>query len=74
MKVSISIFLGLALIAGAIYYKPSFACSADEKCAVFKRDKVTFLDKGNPRIYQHDVNAGTYRFGFFKQKSDVYIE
>ena len=74
MKVSISIFLGLALIAGAIYYKPSFACSTDEKCAVLNSGKVTFLHSGAYTIYQHDVDARTYRYVQTKQLPDVYVK
>lgn len=44
MKVSISIFLGLALIAGAIYYKPSFACSTGNECAVYEGGRITTVD------------------------------
>jgi len=61
MKVSISIFLGLALIAGAIYYKPSFACM-NESCAVYKggiiTNQGTIFDYDNKKARSYKFNQG----------------
>ena len=69
MKVSISIFLGLALIAGAIYYKPSFACSTDNECAVLNRDKVIFV--GDNYQYVHNIEKRLWQRQYSRMLNDL---
>ena len=60
MKVSISIFLGLALIAGAIYYKPTqppLSCAKDT-CSTMKGKYMIGLGGGN--IVRINMETGRY--------------
>jgi hypothetical protein len=60
MKISISIFLGLGLIAGAIYYKPTqppLSCS-DGNCSTMKGKYIVSLSQG--RLVKHNTETGTY--------------
>ena len=60
MKVSISIFLGLALIAGAIYYKPTqppLSCS-EGSCSTMKGKYLVTLIQGE--LQEFNTETGTY--------------
>jgi hypothetical protein len=60
MKISISIFLGLGLIAGAIYYKPTqppLSCS-DKSCATMKGKYLVSLSQG--KLQKFNTETGTY--------------
>ena len=50
MQTPIAIFLGLALIAGAIYNKASISCTARDECAVLFNGEVTFIGTNQLRV------------------------
>jgi hypothetical protein len=60
MKISLSIFLGLALVAGAIYYKPtepSLSCSTGA-CGFLKGKHMIVLYSGS--IKKFNTETGIY--------------
>lgn len=60
MKISISIFLGLGLIAGAIYYKPTqppLSC-AEGSCSTMKGKYMVTLSQGD--LVKFNTETGRY--------------
>jgi hypothetical protein len=67
MQAPIAIFLGLALIAGAIYSKASISCMAKNQCAVLFNGEVTFVSKNNSPILVNDIESRTSQFKTMKK-------
>ena len=76
MQTPIAIFLGLALIAGAIYNKASISCMAtglshSTDCAVLFNGEITFVSRYDSEFVVHDIEARTYQLKELKELDEV---
>ena len=72
MNTPTAIFLGLALIAGAIYNKASISCSTESQCAVLFNGEVTFINKQSPSIIEVvDIETRTIQLRGLKDLEEV---
>ena len=61
--ISLSIFVGLALIAGVIHYKPAdrvLSCSIDNSCSFIKGKYMIEVDKGRNEVNVYDIKTGDW--------------
>ena len=70
MQTPIAIFLGLALIAGAIYNKASISCMGKDECAVLFNGQVSFINTGDD-FYVVDIEPRTIQLKDLKELDDL---